>query len=100
MSRPPEQVKQGPFKYSSEREEQVGRCRDSESKATERLLKKELAAQRHPRIIHRDWNHGRHSYILRLRQKLRCHQNQACTILRRGADIISLCYCQRVRVRG
>ena len=100
MSRPPEQVKQGTFECSSEREEQVERCRDSESKATERLLKKELAAQRPPRIIRLDWNHGRHSYVLRLRQKLRCHQNQACTILRRGADITSWCYCQRVRVTG
>ena len=43
MSRPPGEVKQGPFKSSPVREEQIEQCRQSESKAAKRLIKRKLA---------------------------------------------------------
>ena len=43
MSRSTGQVKPGPFKSLSKREEQMERCRKSESKVTKRLIKKGLA---------------------------------------------------------
>ncbi|KAF4772590.1 hypothetical protein CBS147333_10288 [Penicillium roqueforti] len=42
-NRPTGQVKPGPFKSLSKREEQMERCRKSESKVTKRLIKKGLA---------------------------------------------------------
>lgn len=38
-------MKQGPFKALSERAKQRERCRKSESKATKRLLKRDLAGE-------------------------------------------------------
>lgn len=43
MFRPPGEVKQGPFKSSSAREAQIEQCRQSESKAAKRLIKRKLA---------------------------------------------------------
>ncbi|KAF9249628.1 hypothetical protein DTO012A7_707 [Penicillium roqueforti] len=42
-NRSPGEVKQGPFKGSSAREEQIEQCRQSESKAAKRLIKRKLA---------------------------------------------------------
>ncbi|KAJ6105237.1 hypothetical protein N7523_010047 [Penicillium sp. IBT 18751x] len=42
-NRPPGEVKQGPFKSSSAREAQIEQCRQSESKAAKRLIKRRLA---------------------------------------------------------